>query len=1342
MIEKHTIITDLKPIDYNPFKSGYEIEKTVSMNEPQRLMWLSCIIGGDEANLAYNESISLDLKGAFKKEFFKDAIKEVVLRHEALRSVVSSNGESIIIFNNIPFEISYQDFSSFDDQAARIKAFISAEMQNVFDLQEGPLIRAFIHKLNDTHHYFTIVGHHMFCDGWSFGIIMENIAKLYNAKISGQIIKLENADQISEYAVEMAEFKNSKEHEEVKAYWLNLYKDGAPILDFPTDYPRPQNRNFKSNRFDHQIPNELVEKLKKLGSTYGASLVNTLLSAFEVFIFLKTNQTDLIIGMPTAGQAATEKYELVGHCVNLLALRSAVDLETSFNTYLTKRKKDFFDAYENQKFTVGELVESLDQKKDYSRIPILPIIFNVDMGFDAAVSFTDLEYELISNPKFFETFEIFLNATGSKSAFFLEWSYSTQLFKEDTIKQISKDFQRLLELITIDPSVSFKELAAENSIYWSEQLLKWNNTATEYSKEKSLNFHLECSAKKCGFNTAVSYGSKKLIYNDLTKQAEKLSKHLIKKGVNVGDVIAIAMQPSPELAIAILGILKAGAAFLVLNAENPRLRNAYILADSEVKIILVAENKNAQHYDNAVEISLESILNSNEVELHPIDFPNVNGQHNAFVQYESHISGQPVAVKIKHQSLSNVITSLKNNPGIRENDKLLSIATNVSEFVILELLVSLNSGAQIVFANLDHVASMQDISNIIQKENIDILSGHSLFWKKLIQHHWDVKAGLRIWHFGESLTKEIADQLLTRGNKLWSLRGQTETTFVTTVREIVKEDEGINLGWPINNTRILICDEDGKPTPHGKTGEIFVNGDGIAENCLTWNEGRVFQLQIDGQPDQTFHKISEFGRFSDNGDLQYFGRTDQQVKINGIRVEPAEISIVLAKQKNIKESVIIPKEDKQGEIHLFAYVTLMDVLEDHQALIDHWKRAIRLELPEIMVPESFIILDEFTLTANNEIDRLVLPKPKIKDSENDNVNQLQLENELWVAAIWSEILGLKEIDRLDNFFESGGNSMLAVKMMSEIEKIIGVRLPLAVLLKNATVAQLTERILSADEDELWKSIVPLKTSGCKTPIYLIHGAGLNVLLFNSLTKHFDAEQPVYAIQAYGLNGEKEIPATIEEIARKHIAEIFDKDQTGPFAIAGYSLGGYIAFEMAKQLKDLGKEVCFLGLIDSYGYNKHRIDSDPFKLLKKLKRQFCKLPYLSKSFINNPREAMGHQVTAFKNKLNFFVSPEKIVKQFVASSQESVVYKTYANAYESYVLKKIDMKINLFSVEKRLYYLDDRKYLGWKDLTTEPLNIHNVPGDHNTFLHAPNDIRFAEILQSSLDQVTHLNKTLS
>lgn len=327
------------PVDFDPFEEKKEIEKIVFTNEPQKEIWLSCMIGEAAANLAYNESVSLDLEGTFQLDHFTAALQEVVDRHEALRATLSPNGETLIIYKTLPIALTVLDITQESDQKLVLNGFIEQEMQCVFDLQEGPLLRLFVHQLSDTHHFFTIVKHHIISDGWSTGVFLEDLSKIYNAKVEGKALNLSPAPQISNYAAEMMAFEQSPEYQETLNYWLDLYRDHVPVLDLPTDFPRPALRTYKASRFDLQLSQEMVAQLKKMGASSGASLVNTLLSAFEVFLYLQTHQQELVVGLPAAGQAATEKFGLVGHCVNLLPLKTKIDPDVSFGSYLKNRKK-------------------------------------------------------------------------------------------------------------------------------------------------------------------------------------------------------------------------------------------------------------------------------------------------------------------------------------------------------------------------------------------------------------------------------------------------------------------------------------------------------------------------------------------------------------------------------------------------------------------------------------------------------------------------------------------------------------------------------------------------------------------------------------------------------------------------------------------------------------------------------------------------------------------------------------------------------------------------------------------------------------------------------------------
>ncbi|HTH83251.1 MAG TPA: amino acid adenylation domain-containing protein [Mucilaginibacter sp.] len=1327
-------------IDFNPFEDNNEIEKIIQINESQREIWLSCAIGGDDASLAYNESISLDLTGSFHLEYFIESMNQVVSMHEALRSTVTGNGESFIVYKNKPVDITVEDISTMADQQSVLKSFITQQMHQVFDLQNGPLMRLFIHKLSHTNYYFTIVAHHIICDGWSFGVILEDLSKIYNSKVTGLPIKLDRPEQISDYAIEMADFRKTKEAEEVKEYWLNMYKGQLPFMDFPTDFPRPANRTYAANRIDQNIPQDLIDQFKKVGAKVGASMVNSLLSAFELFLYLKTNNRDVVVGIAASGQSATGNFRLVGHCVNSLSLRSQIDIDLSFANYLAQRKGAFLDAYENQNFTFGELVKTLNIPRDNSRIPLAPIAFNIDWGMDDTVSFNSLAYKLISNPRAYETFEIFLNATGSQSAFTLEWSYNTQLFKASTISQLSDEFEQLVRAIVANPDITIKELNEKTADVYKDKLAEWNNTYAEYPKESNVFELVEQTAKKYPDKVAFSFKGQTLTYSRLVQLSTQMANHLIEKGIKVGDIVGLAVNRSTEMMVSMLGILKAGGVYVPLDPEYPQDRIEYMLSDSNAKVLLISGTHQGKFKSNALEIVVDDIWDDLQKSKKESPKVKIKGTDLVYILYTSGSTGKPKGVKVRHFNLINFLTSMGKTPGVTSNDRLLAITTISFDISAFELFVPLMNGAQIILSDKEASGDPRILVELVEKENITIMITTPSTWSAMIDAGWNKKFPLKVLAGGEALAKNLADKLIDRSSEVWNNYGPTETTACTTLKRVYKEDETINIGWPIANAQVYILNEAMEPVVPGTIGEIYIGGDGVTEGYLNrpdLTSERFINNPFSDVPGAKLYKTGDLGKFFDDGDIQYFGRTDHQVKIRGLRIELGEIESVLAARKEIKEVVAMAVDgDTPEDARLVAYVSLEYHVVDTKALINDWKEALGHKVPKFMVPSSFIIVESFPLTTNNKIDKKALLKMRPSNQGGaKNIILPENDSQELIYDIWMEILGINSFSIEDDFFDLGGHSLLAVKMMSALEKHTGKRLPLAVLFENSTVKQLARKIqVSSDktEDNDYHTLVPIKPAGTKTPVYLIHGGGLNILLFKSISKYFDDDQPVFGIQAFGLTGDEAVPPTIEEVATKHIKEILKKDPDGPYALAGYSLGGYIAFEIAKQLKAMGKEIKMLGIIDTYAGSNEKPASTTIKIAKKIRRQFYKFPFFVKSFITNPVESFEYQWIIFKYKVQKLFSPDFVIAKEVMTPREMETYKVYDNAYETYVLEPLNIEIMLFRVKKRLYYLDDRVYLGWNKYTTKGVGIHEVPGDHKTFLYPPNDQEFANVMQNVLD----------
>lgn len=932
--------------------------------------------------------------------------------------------------------------------------------------------------------------------------------------------------------------------------------------------------------------------------------------------------------------------------------------------------------------------------------------------------------------------EISLNATGSESSFVFEWSYNIQLFKRESIEKAAADFEQLLITLSDYPSISIKELMELDSKEWRTQLEQWNDTQTAYPKDVHFTTLIDQSAQQFPHKVAVTYQEEELTYSQLVETANQFANYLIVNGVKKGDVVGLATERSIKMLISLLGILKAGAAYVPLDPDYPKERIDYMLADSGASILLVSKMYSRRFQSNAAEVILENIwpeLNHYKKESPAVQF---SATDIAYILYTSGSTGKPKGVSIMNFNLTNLLTSLQVAPGISSSDRLLAITTISFDIAAVELYLPLVTGAELVICDKETAKDGRLLIDMLDKGNITIMQATPATWTMMIDSGWSKKYPLTIFCGGEPMTKQLADNLLDRSAVLWNMYGPTETTIYSIIKQITKEDQLITIGYPIQNTQVYILNEEHDLAAQGVIGEIFIGGDGVAAGYLNrpeLTEQRFIKDPFSKNPDAKLYQTGDLGRFLANGEIQHYGRIDQQVKIRGQRIELGEIETRLSKLDGIKQAVVLAREDLPGDKRLVAYIIADKKEPDVTKLIARSKNELKIQLPEHMVPGDFIVLDAFPLTPNNKIDKKTFPQPLSKNYQDGKIGHLpEDKNEKLVYDIWSSVLGLKNISIQDDFFDLGGHSLLAVKVMIAIEKETGERLPLATLFQNSTIKKLAKRI-GSDQKEKWDALVPIKTSGTKIPVYLIHGAGLNILLFASISKYLNKEQPVYGLQALGLNRPVQLLETMEEIAAVYLAEVIESNPDGPYCFAGYSLGGKIAFEMARQLKAMGKEVRFLGIIDTYATNRDTSDTSD-RITRKFKRQFRKIPFFIKSFVKHPGESIGYQLQMVKTRAKRLVSTHPGEEYSYFSPYEIEIQKSYDRAYEGYNLQPEDVKIHLFRVKKRLYFLDDLITLGWGKFAKKGVAIHEVLGDHRTFLYPPNDEGFAEVLQSVLDKI--------
>lgn len=1320
---------NLLSVGFDPF-SGNEIEKVVITNQSQRELWLSCMLGGDDASLAYNESVSLNLKGDLNIKAFKEALYLLTLRHEALRAVISPDGEHLIIYKELFPELLLHgtDGLPLEKIPARIKTFIQEEIGKPFDIYNGPMFKVFLDQTAEQEHHFTLIIHHIIGDGWSIGIILEDLSKIYNALCKNEIPELPAAEQISDYALEQIDFAKSKDYQDTQRYWLDQFNETVPVLNMPIDFSRPGTRTYRGKRNDYPLNPELLTQIKQVSAKCGASLVSTLITAFECYLYHRTGQEDIVLGLPSAGQSAVGYFGLVGHCVNLLPLKSHIETDLPFSDYLKIRKSQIYDAYDHQRLTFGELLKTLNIKRDKSSIPLVPVVFNVDMGMDEKVKFDGLKHTLFSNPRVCQTFEISLNVNGSKESMILEWAYNTQLFSSETIDRMMAEFESLLENITRNPDISIYKALAH-----PDPFPDFSVHHTSLPENENLVSLFQKHAKNVPDQVALVCNGRSISYQELDKLSNQLANYLYSNGVNHCSMVPLCMHPSIELIVAILGVLKTGAAYVPIDPELPALRKEFIISSS-TKEVLLTDTKIINElpvFEQILYLILDEkkspVWSASELAVNI----NIAPDNLIYLIYTSGSTGNPKGVMIEHGAITDYLFGLQERlPEILECKSFAlgtSIATDLGNTVLFSALAL---GATIHLFEKDNFNNPIYIHRYFKSHDIDYLKIVPSHWKYLSLDNQGLFPKKILMFGGESLPADFIETIRYTNNScvLVNHYGPTETTIGKLMHIVDKQhtyNGTVPIGRPFSNTQVYVVDKHFNRCPIGIPGELYIGGKGLAKGYLN-NLELTNKVFIDNpfSADHTdkLYKTGDLVCWLSDGNIQYLGRIDDQVKIRGNRVELGEIHNVLLKYKDVAQCAIITVDNEGQDKSLAAYVVAKQAL-NREGLISYLQK----NLPDYMVPRLIMQIDEIPLTPNGKLDRKKLPA--ITHDEQRSYVKPSTPEEECLEKIWSEALGLTRVSIKDDFFELGGHSLIAIKVMVEIERQTGIRLPMASLFDHSSIDRLAKLLVGEMSlSAKWDALVPIKPEGSKKPIYLIHGGGLNIMVFKSMSKYMDPDQPVYALQALGINGETTLYDTIEEIAAKYNSEIMQVDPDGPYLIAGYSLGGKIAHEMVRQLLAMGKEIKMLGIFDTYAGSSSQGGK---KAVEKVVRQLHKVPFFYKQFTERPKEAFSYQYLLVKKKLN------KLNGNFKEPENEVFVYdpkilSSYENAYKIYKLSPLNIAIDLFRVKERVYFLDDLIYLGWKPYGMKGVEVHEIPGDHKTFLYPPNDKVLAEILQGVID----------
>lgn len=836
--------------------------------------------------------------------------------------------------------------------------------------------------------------------------------------------------------------------------------------------------------------------------------------------------------------------------------------------------------------------------------------------------------------------------------------------------------------------------------------------------------------------TAVSYKDAELSYQELNKRANQLAGYLIAQGIVKGNIVGIAVDRSLELLVTLLAVFKAGAAYVPLDPEYPNQRLEYMLNDSEAAILITNSKYTGELNTQAKVLVLEDVW----AELDAFeDNPRVEVMSNdlAYVLYTSGSTGRPKGVMVEHGSLYNLIKSVQHFPGLESHDKLLSLTTISFDISALELFLPLTVGATLFINDADFAKDGEAILNLIKQENISFIQATPSTYKMMLAAEWEEICNIKAICCGEQLPKDLAEKILDKCARLYNMYGPTETTIYSTGKEILANDEVITIGKPIDNTQVFILSDQQQMVQEGEIGEICIAGDGLARGYFGNPEktAEKFITANIGDLAIKLYRTGDLGKILENGEIQCFGRIDHQIKIRGYRIETGEIEYFLTQQQNIAEAMVTSWMGPSGDPRIAAYIVPSSNVppQEISAHISKWRTGLRLLLPFYMIPNDFILMDAFPLTENGKVDRKKLPIPNINSVQTNDDALPRNPLEVLIAKVWTDNLGINQIGIHENFFDLGGHSLTAVKVVVQIKKESGKYLPLGSLFKNPTIAELAALLTSEQSKSTFESLVPLKPNGNKPPLYMIHGLGSTVFKFYDFAHQLHEEQPVYGLQARGIDATERPAESIEEMASQYIAEIVKQNPDGPYAFAGYSLGGLVAFEMSRQLEQMGKKVSFLGMIDTFIIKNHQLDEGFYKSTHKVFSRIAKFFYTFYLLASEPKRTIDYKLFTLKRSIQRLRGLEVgnengLDEDFTNLDKLSEIH---ALAEANYKLKYFDRDIHLFKAKKAATYMNDFKLLGWKPYVRNVI-IHIVGGDHLTMFDDNYSQGFADTLQEVID----------
>ncbi|WP_233899291.1 non-ribosomal peptide synthetase [Tenacibaculum piscium] len=1312
-----------------------ERPKKIPLSFSQERLWFLDRLQG---SVEYHIPFVLKLSGDLDKTALSSSLKDIVARHEVLRTVICSEEGTGYqeVLSPYGWEPIFKDMTNDVSTLMKdLKGFLSSP----FDLNSDYMLRSCLYDLGDKEFVLAGVFHHISSDGWSQNILIGDFIELYNAYTLGKETSLPLLSlQYIDYALWQREHLEGTIIDDQLSYWENQLEGVSP-LQLPTDYVRPAVQNTSGATLSFELDNILSKDIKALSQQEGATVFMTFLAAFKVLLGRYSGQDDICVGTPVANRTQKELEEMIGFFVNTLTLRTQIKGDNSFKELLQEVKQMTLEAYDYQQVPFEKVVERVVKTRDMSVTPLFQVLFmlqNIPKDYNTemvGLKLSNYEVSGLVTSKF----DITIALTETETGFYLDMNYATALFKKETIQKMFAHYQELLKAIVSSPTAKIGDLSILSEEEVHQLLEVFNDIAVSYPKDKTVVDLFEAQVLETPDAAAVVYDAENLTYKELDEKSNQLANYLIEKGVSSEHLIGICLDRSLEMIISIFGILKSGAAYIPIDPYFPQLRMDYMLEDSGVAIVL-SDSKNSGGLSSNKTIDMvlldkdkdrDMISKASKNQIKRVATPS----NLAYVIYTSGSTGKPKGVPITHASLSNFLLGMVDRLEMKDLEVFLSVTTYTFDIFYLELFGPLLLGAQVVMLDKLSIREGNKLQEAIKIYQPDFMQATPSTWQMLIDSGWENKEAVTVLTGGEAINESLKNSLTRMSNTVWNLYGPTEATIWVTTQKL-KASERVTLGRPISNVQLYVLDKNNAVVPVGVIGELCIGGAQLSSGYLNreslTNEKFITNPFREGTQ---IYRTGDLVRWLSDGNIEFIGRKDTQVKIRGYRIELGEVENVLFQLPEVNHCCVLVKRDNQGNNRLVAYV-VMETDFDKEVL----QEQLQESLPEYMVPRLWVQLDEMPLTSNGKLDRKALPELDSSDLSTKAYVAPRTEVEAQLVKIWQELLGVEKVGIHDNFFELGGHSLLAFKIVTRINKILETDISLGLLFEHPTISQLIPHVNTKSMFDN-NVLIPLQEFGNKRAIFLAPDGSGTCHIYGRLVKSLGNNQPVYGFHIPGLNGRLKTPETLDDMVALFVNELQKVDPHGPYRIGGYSFGAIIAYQMALRLQQKGFEVEELLMFDGKPvaeiFGEDEDENKAFRNLLSTLIEFHGSSFKNENLNQNDLFIEGKSVDEQINQVCELLQPPN-KREF--KGRLKVRFSTYKFmlSYKPIIKEKLNTKIILFKAIYENEEVNGEKIIrenvydyDWGQYTAKDVVIHPIPANHHNVLSVENNIKtITELLE--------------